>query len=55
MYHAFTSNDSHEGIENYQGKHLNIEIFKLQIRHLIKYYNVISLNQYIDCIDTGKE
>jgi peptidoglycan/xylan/chitin deacetylase (PgdA/CDA1 family) len=49
MYHGFTDEENHEGIENYQGKHINIKIFRSQIEYITKNYNVISLDQYINC------
>ncbi len=48
MYHGFTDEENHEGIENYQGKHINIGIFRSQIKYLTKNYNVISLDEYIN-------
>jgi peptidoglycan/xylan/chitin deacetylase (PgdA/CDA1 family) len=54
MYHGFTDRKNRNGIENYQGKHINIELFRSQIRYITKNYNVISLDQYIDCCITGK-
>ena len=53
MYHGFTDKENHEGIENYQGKHLNTELFRSQIRYLKHFYNVISLNQYIESFTKG--
>lgn len=48
MYHGFTDKKVHNGIENYLGYHINIEIFRAQIEYLKKYYNIISLEQLID-------
>ena len=48
MYHGFTDKAEHEGIENYQGKHLNIGVFRSQLEYLKKYYNVISLNKAVE-------
>ena len=39
MYHGFTDEENHEGIENYQGKHIDIEIFRSQIKYIKKNYN----------------
>ena len=55
MYHGFTDEENHEGIENYQGKHIDIEIFRSQIKYIKKNYNVISLHQYIDCCNKKEE
>lgn len=53
MYHGFTDKKVHEGIENNQGLHLDIEKFKSQIEYLKKYYNIISLNQLIQHYSNG--
>ena len=53
MYHGFTDKRIHEGIENYEGKHLNVEIFRSQVEYLKKYYNVISLNQLVEYYTSG--
>ena len=55
MYHGFTDEENHEGIENYQGKHLNVGLFRSQIKYITKNYNVISLNQYIDACTTREK
>ncbi|NHJ86600.1 MAG: polysaccharide deacetylase family protein, partial [Asgard group archaeon] len=47
MYHGFTDEEFHEGIENYQGKHIYIGLFRSQIEYIVRNYNVISLNEYI--------
>ena len=54
MYHGFTDKKNHEGIENYQGKHINNELFRSQIKYIIKHYHVISLDQYIECCTKGE-
>jgi len=48
VYHGFTDKKYHEGIENYQGKHLNIDIFKSHIEHLKKFYNIIPLAHLVE-------
>jgi len=48
MYHGFTDKEYHEGIENYQGKNINIKIFRSQIEYIVKNYNIISLDEYIN-------
>jgi len=55
MYHGFTDKENHVGIENYQGKHINIEIFRAQINYITKNYNVISLEQYINYCNKKEE
>jgi ubiquinone/menaquinone biosynthesis C-methylase UbiE/peptidoglycan/xylan/chitin deacetylase (PgdA/CDA1 family) len=47
VYHGFTDKGRHKGIENHQGKHLDIAIFKEQMEFLKKNYNVISLGALI--------
>ncbi len=55
MYHGFTDQSEHNGIENYQKKHLNIEIFRNQIKYLKKNFNIMSLNRYISaCVNNEK-
>jgi peptidoglycan/xylan/chitin deacetylase (PgdA/CDA1 family) len=53
-YHGFTDRELHEGIENYQGKHLFIERFRSQLEYLIKYHQVISLNELVDAYAHGR-
>jgi peptidoglycan/xylan/chitin deacetylase (PgdA/CDA1 family) len=55
MYHGFTDEEIHKGIENYQQKHLVAGTFRMQIEYLKRYYNVISLDQLVDCYRDGKE
>jgi len=55
MYHGFTNEENHVGVENYQGKHINIEIFRAQIKYITKNYNVISLEQYINYCNKKEE
>jgi peptidoglycan/xylan/chitin deacetylase (PgdA/CDA1 family) len=47
MYHGFTDQKKHEGIENYHGKHLFIDKFKEQMHYLKKNFNVISLEDVV--------
>jgi len=55
MYHGFSDTKKHKGIENYQGNHINIELFRSQIKYIKENYNVISLNEYIkSCINNEK-
>ena len=46
VYHGFTDRP-HGDMENYQGKHLDIEDFRLHARHLKRFYNVIPLDRFI--------
>jgi peptidoglycan/xylan/chitin deacetylase (PgdA/CDA1 family) len=48
-YHGFTSRPKggHPGIENHQGKHLNIKIFKSQMEYVKKHYRVISAEEML--------
>ena len=55
MYHGFTDSINHEGIENYQGKHVNIGLFRSQIIYIKKHYNIISLDDYIEYCKKGGE
>ena len=54
MYHGFTDSKNHGGIENYQGKHINNELFRSQIAYINKHYNVISLETYLECCKEGR-
>lgn len=53
-YHGFTDQESHEGIENHQGKHLFIERFKFQLEYLKKYHQVIRLEQWLERKTSGE-
>ncbi len=53
-YHGFTDSASHEGIENYQGKHLDIDSFRQHLMHLRDHYNVLNITDLIDRILCGK-
>lgn len=55
MYHGFSDSKNHDGIENYQGKHINNELFRSQIAYIKKHYNVISLDYFISCCREGKK
>lgn len=55
MYHGFTDQETHEGIENHQGKHLFIERFKLHLEYLKKYHHVIPLEQWLESKTSGKQ
>ena len=48
MYHGFTDKDSHDGIMNHHGKHLNIKKFEEQICFLKAKCHIISLTELID-------
>lgn len=48
VYHGFTDKKDHGGIENYQGKHLDIDIFKSHVEHLKKFYSVIPLAHLVE-------
>jgi peptidoglycan/xylan/chitin deacetylase (PgdA/CDA1 family) len=52
-YHGFTDKSAHEGIENNQGKHLNVDVFRSHVQHLKKYYNVIPLDRLIQHYTSG--
>jgi peptidoglycan/xylan/chitin deacetylase (PgdA/CDA1 family) len=47
MYHGFTPDYNHTGIENYRYKHISIDQFRLQIEYLKQHYNIISLEELI--------
>lgn len=53
MYHGFTDKKIHEGIENHQDKHLYVEMFISQVKHLRKNYSIISLEQLIEHYTSG--
>ena len=54
MYHGFTDRKVHEGIENYQGKHLHVERFRSQLEYLKKYHRIVSLDQLVDSYSSSK-
>lgn len=47
-YHGFTDKKVHPGIENYQGKHLDVNLFRSQVEYLKRCYNVIPLDRLIE-------
>lgn len=55
MYHGFTDQETHEGIENHQGKHLFIERFKFHLEYLKKYHHVITLEQWLGRKTSGEQ
>jgi peptidoglycan/xylan/chitin deacetylase (PgdA/CDA1 family) len=54
MYHGFTEKKYNDGIENNNGKHIYIKLFRAQIKYIKENYNVISLEQYVQSCNTGK-
>lgn len=54
MYHGFTDREDHEGIENYQNKHIPVETFHSQLKYLKKYHRIISLNEFVDSCRQGQ-
>lgn len=59
-YHGFTprtfsarKGGGGSGIENYQGKHLDVAIFQSQLDYLKKYYQVISLEKLLAYYERG--
>ena len=52
-YHGFTDKARHEGIENSQGKHLHIDVFRSHLEYLKRHYHVISLDQLVDHYSRG--
>lgn len=55
MYHGFTDQTHHEGIENSQGKHVQIQKFRDQVKFLKENYNVVSLDRVIDSLSKGQK
>lgn len=55
MYHGFTDQENHKGIENYQGKHLSIEKFRSQVKFLKEHYNVVALDEVVDHLTKGRK
>lgn len=53
MYHGFTPGYDRGGIENYRYKHIRIDQFRLQLEHLKKHYNVISLKELVAHYSAG--
>lgn len=46
-YHGVTDQEKPDGLENYDGKHLSIEKFEMQLKYLKKHYSVIPLRDYL--------
>lgn len=46
MYHGFT-NKKARGIENLDGKHVEVKKFEEQVKYLTKHYNIISLVEFV--------
>ncbi len=55
LYHGLTNQDHHDGIENYDAKHLHVERFKFQMQYLKKYYHVIPLGEWLEYRATGSK
>lgn len=53
VYHGLTDQETHDGIENYDAKHLNIKRFATQMHYLRRHYHVISLDRWLEHRATG--
>src|SRR3989344_4724847 len=42
-------------LENFDGKHVHKDLFEKQVRYLKKYYNILSLDDYINSVKYGKK
>jgi ubiquinone/menaquinone biosynthesis C-methylase UbiE/peptidoglycan/xylan/chitin deacetylase (PgdA/CDA1 family) len=54
MYHGFTDKTDEIGIENHQGKHLDISRFDEEMRYLKNHHNPISLPYFIRAFKDGR-
>jgi len=52
-YHGFTDLATHPGIENSQGKHLPIDVFRSQLDYVKRHYRVIPLEALVEALATG--
>ena len=53
MYHGFTAEDAHPGIENHEGKHVHLKAFERHLALLKRYYNVVPLDDVVRALATG--
>lgn len=52
MFHGFTDFE-HPGCENSQHKHLHVKKFESFLVHLQQHYQIISLDQLVQCLELG--
>jgi len=52
MFHGLTDQE-HHGLENCQYKHLNVDSFELLVRHLATNYDVLSMDEMVECLQSG--
>ena len=53
MYHGFTARDAHDGIANYEEKHLRQRAFRDQLLFLKAHYHVVGLDEVVKSCSTG--
>ena len=56
-YHGFVRDRAvggGRGIENYQGKSLDLAAFRLHLAYFRKYYHILSLDEFFDCVTSGR-
>ena len=53
MYHGFTAADSHEGIENHEGKHVHVGRFREHLAFLKRHHNVVPLGDVVQALIAG--
>ena len=53
MYHGFTAADSHQGIENHEGKHVHVRSFQQHLALLTEHYTVVPLQDVVRAWTTG--
>lgn len=53
MYHGFTDRTAHDGSENYQGLHQNIEMFRRHLEYLRDQYHVVPLEAVAEHYQRG--
>src|SRR5882724_7504917 len=53
MYHGFTAEASHDGIQNHEHKHLHVENFRAHLEFLKAHYHVVPLADLVRAFTTG--
>lgn len=54
VYHGLTDRDTHEGVENYDAKHLHVKRFQTQMEYLKKYYRILPLDSWLEKKSKGE-
>jgi peptidoglycan/xylan/chitin deacetylase (PgdA/CDA1 family) len=53
MYHGFTALETHEGIENHEGKHVHVRQFRAHLAYLKRHYAVVPLDAVVRAMTAG--